>query len=96
MVPTPTDKNDKLANLVVILDSELPLNDKLIASLSQHSLRNIAQARPYISMHNAKKLAHAFLLSHIDYFNSLLTALSVIRLQLFQNIAVQVLTGTHK
>ncbi len=62
-------------------------------------LCNVAKIRPILSQKDAEKLVHAFVTSRLDYCNSLLsgcTKKSLKTLQLIQNAAARVLTGTRK
>lgn len=103
---------DKLANLTpyirsharnlgVILDSGLCL-DKQISSVVKNSfyqLRIISNLKSFLSHSDLEKVIHAFITSRLDYCNSLYLGLplsSLTRLQLVQNAAARLLTGTRK
>jgi len=83
----------------VIIDTHLTL-DSLIKSITKpafHHLRNIAKISPYLTLPDAEKLIHAFVISSIDYCNALFVGLpgkSIKRLQCIQNSAACVLTNT--
>ena len=62
-------------------------------------LKNIADIRRYLEKQAADKLIHAFVGSRLDYCNSLLVGIpeiSLAKLQMVQNIAARILTGTRK
>ena len=55
-------------------------------------LRRIGEIRPYLSMDSTKKLAVAFILSHLDYCNAMLAGFpdeKIAKLQRIQNSAAQ-------
>lgn len=88
-------------NLGVIFDQDLSFNShiKLISRTAFFHLRNIAKIRHILSLKDAEKLVHAFVTSRLDYCNSLLsgcTNQSLKTLQLVQNAAARVLTGTRR
>lgn len=55
-------------------------------------MRNIAMIKSFISAIDLDKLIHAFISSHLNYYNSLYTMLVSVRNQLVQNAAAQLLT----
>ncbi len=62
-------------------------------------LRNISKIRNILSKDDAEKLIHAFVSSRLDYCNSLLIGCpksSLRSLQLVQNAAARLLTGTNR
>uniref|UniRef100_A0AAZ1XEQ0 Reverse transcriptase domain-containing protein n=1 Tax=Oreochromis aureus TaxID=47969 RepID=A0AAZ1XEQ0_OREAU len=73
---------------------------KEITKTAFYHLRNIARIRQVLSSDTAEVLIHAFVSSHIDYCDALLSGLpkkSFRGLQmLIQNAAARVLTGTRK
>ena len=88
-------------NLGVIFDQDLSFNShiKQISRTAFFHLRNIAKIRSILSQSDAEKLVHAFVTSRLDYCNSLLSGCpsnSLKSLQLIQNAAARVLTGTSK
>jgi hypothetical protein len=91
----------KVRDLGVILDSCLTMNHH-ISNLCRSvflELRRLSQIRPYLSMEAAKKLASAFILSRLDYCNSLLAGLPDVkldRLQRLQNHAARVVLKKRK
>uniref|UniRef100_A0A8C6NY71 Reverse transcriptase domain-containing protein n=1 Tax=Nothobranchius furzeri TaxID=105023 RepID=A0A8C6NY71_NOTFU len=91
----------QVKNLGVILDSELTFipHIKNITKIGFYHLKNIARARPILSLANTETLMHAFIICRIDYCNALLSGLpkkSISGLQLLQNSAARVLTKTRK
>ncbi|MDF4350591.1 reverse transcriptase family protein, partial [Vibrio parahaemolyticus] len=88
-------------NLGVIFDQDLSFNSHLkqTSRTAFFHLRNIAKIRPILTRKDAEKLVHAFVTSRLDYCNSLLSgssSKSLKTLQLIQNAAARVLTGTKK
>ncbi len=88
-------------NLGVIFDQNLSFDShiKQISRTAFFHLRNIAKIRSILSQKDAEKLVHAFVTSRLDYCNSFLsgcTKKSLKTLQLIQNAAARVLTGTRK
>ncbi len=88
-------------NLGVIFDQDLSFDShiKQTSRTAFFHLRNIAKIRPILSQKDAEKLVHAFVASRLDCCNSLLsgcTKKSLKTLQLIQNAAARVLTGTRK
>ncbi|TKS71954.1 hypothetical protein D9C73_006029 [Collichthys lucidus] len=86
-------------NLGVVFDQDLSFNVhmKQISRTAFFHLRNIAKIRRTVSQADAEKLVHAFVTSRLDYCNSLLSGCSnksLRTLQLIQNAAARVLTGT--
>lgn len=91
----------QVKNLGVIFDSELCL-EKQISSVvknSYYQLRIISRLKSILSFQDLEKVIHAFITSRLDYCNSLYVGLpqsSLARLQLVQNAAARLLTGTKK
>ncbi|XP_038581024.1 uncharacterized protein LOC119907367, partial [Micropterus salmoides] len=88
-------------NLGVIFDQDMSFKShiKQISRTAFFHLRNIAKIRNILSKNDAEKLVHAFVTSRLDYCNSLLSGCSkksIKTLQLIQNAAARVLTGTRK
>ena len=88
-------------NLGFILDNDFKL-DKHISSVvksSFYQLRIIAKVKPYLPSKQLEMAIHAFISSRLDYCNSLYVGInqaSLKRLQLVQNAAARLLTGTKK
>ena len=88
-------------NLGVIFDQDMSFTThiKQISRTAFFHLRNIAKVRHFLSLKDAEKLVHAFVTSRLDYCNSLLSGCSsktLRTLQLIQNAAARILTGTRK
>ena len=88
-------------NLGVILDSELCLDKQICAAVKNcfYQLRVIAKIKPFLSPKDLEKIIHAFITSRLDYCNSLYIGLPqslLNRLQMAQNAAARLLTGTKK
>uniref|UniRef100_A0A8P4KLV1 Reverse transcriptase domain-containing protein n=1 Tax=Dicentrarchus labrax TaxID=13489 RepID=A0A8P4KLV1_DICLA len=88
-------------NLGVIFDQDLSFNShmKQTSRTAFFHLRNITKIRHILSQTDAEKQIHAFVTSRLDYCNSLLSGCpnkSIKTLQLIQNAAARVLTGTRK
>lgn len=66
---------------------------------SYNQLRIISRLKSILSFQDLEKVIHAFITSRLDYCNSLYVGLpqsSLARLQLVQNAAARLLTGTKK
>lgn len=88
-------------NLGVVFDQDLSFKAHIsqACKTAYFHLRNIAKIRNILSNSDAEKLIHAFVTSRLDYCNSLLAACpkSTLRnLQLVQNAAARILTGTKR
>ncbi len=62
-------------------------------------MRLISKIKPFLSRKDLEKVIHAFIFSRLDYCNSLYYGVqdkSLGRLQLIQNAAARLLTGTRK
>ena len=92
--------SNKVRNLGVQMDSNL-LMDQQISQIRQScffELRKISQLRPYLSKEVTNKLVCSFVLSRLDYCNSLLAGLpecKLKRLQLVQNHAARLVTKSR-
>uniref|UniRef100_A0A669CP39 Reverse transcriptase domain-containing protein n=1 Tax=Oreochromis niloticus TaxID=8128 RepID=A0A669CP39_ORENI len=99
--PAASHLTDAVRNLGVIMDSSFKL-DKQVSSVvksSFHQLRLISKAKSYIPYKDLEKLIHAFITTRLDYCNSLYMGLQLSllqRLQLVQNAAARLLTGSRK
>lgn len=88
-------------NLGVTFDTELKF-DKQINSVVKsgfYQLRNIAKLKPFLSFKELETVINVFIMSRLDYCNSLYSGVSqasIARLQLVQNAAARLLTGTKK
>uniref|UniRef100_A0A665ULH4 Reverse transcriptase domain-containing protein n=1 Tax=Echeneis naucrates TaxID=173247 RepID=A0A665ULH4_ECHNA len=88
-------------NLGVIFDQDMSFvpHIKQVSRAAFFHLRNIRKIRNILSQDDAEKLVHAFVTSRLDYCNSLLSRCpnkSLKGLQLIQNAAARILTGTRK
>ena len=86
--------SNKANNLGAFIDDELSLESQLnhVCKLSYLELRRLAHIRPYLNMDAMKKLVSAFVLSPLDYCNSLFAGLSndkTTKLQRIQNNAAR-------
>ncbi|XP_061470050.1 uncharacterized protein LOC133379228 [Rhineura floridana] len=92
---------EQVRSLGVLLDPLLSLEAQ-VASVAQNAfyqLRLVAQLRPYLSKEHLASVIHAMVTSRLDYCNALYVGLpmkTVRKLQLVQNAAARVLTGTKK
>ncbi len=88
-------------NLGVKFDSYLKFDKQIntmVKSCFFH-LRSIAKVKPFLSSSDFERIIHAFISVRLDYCNSLYVGISQVllnRLQLVQNVAARLLTGTHK
>ncbi len=87
-------------NLGVLLDSSLKFDKQInnvVRSCFFH-LRHLAKVKNLLSTQSFEKVIHAFVTSRLDYCNSLYYGInqsSMERLQLVQNAAARILTGTR-
>ena len=86
--------SNKANNLGVFIDNDLSMESQLnhVCKLSYLELRRLAHLRPYLNMDAMKKLVSAFVLSRLDYCNSLFAGLSndkTTKLQGIQNTAAR-------
>uniref|UniRef100_UPI000D3040EA uncharacterized protein LOC112434934 n=1 Tax=Maylandia zebra TaxID=106582 RepID=UPI000D3040EA len=93
--------SNAVRNLGVIFDQDMSFNThiKQICKTAFLHLRNISKVRNILSQSDAEELVHAFITSRLDDCNSLLSGCpknSLKSLQLIQNAAARVLTGTRK
>ena len=88
-------------DLGVILDSSLKFDRQINAVVKGafFQLRQISKIKPFLSRLDLEKVIHALISSRLDYCNSLysgITSASLNRLQLVQNAAARLLTGTRR
>ena len=97
--PLSMNLRNTVKNLGVHLDSSLNFNKQVssVVSSSFYQLRTIAKLKPILSHRDLETVIHAFITSRLDYCNSLyhgLTQSTLSRLQMVQNSAARLLTGT--
>ena len=90
-----------VTNLGVKLDSALKLDKQVNAVVSSgfYHLRLHARIKSVLSFSDLERAIHAFISTRLDYCNALYAGLnqaSMARLQLVQNAAARLLTGTRK
>ena len=88
-------------NLGVIMDSAFKFQKQIssVVKTSFFQLRLLAKVKPYIPPKQLEIAIHSFISTRLDYCNSLYTGIdqySLKRLQLVQNAAARMLTGTKK
>ena len=99
--PLASHSSPHAKNLGVFLDSSFKLS-KQVSSVVQASffqLRLLAKVKPYLPPKDLERVIHALITSRIDYCNSLYFGIdqaSLHRLQVVQNAAARLLTGTRK
>ena len=90
-----------LSNLGFKMDSDFKLHNQ-ISSVTRSCffhLRRLAKVKPFLSQQHFQSVIHAYITSRLDYCNSLYFGASqkeLARLQLVQNAAARLLTGTKK
>ena len=95
------NSSSTVRNLGVLFDQDLSFKahmNQTCRSAFFH-LRNISRIRNLLSKSDAEKVIHAFVTSRIDYCNSVLAGCpksSLKTLQLVQNTAARILTGTKR
>ncbi len=92
-----TVTSSTVKNLGVVLDSNLSFENCIshVTKTAFLHLRNIAKLRKIKPVSDAEKLLHAFMISKLDYCNTLLggcLASSLNKLQIVQNAVARVLT----
>ncbi|KAK6174094.1 hypothetical protein SNE40_017434 [Patella caerulea] len=90
---------ESIKNLGVFFDSNFQFNThiNLTCKKINFHLYNIGKLRPFIDIDTTKMLVNAFVLSNLDYCNSLLfnlPALQINKLQKLQNRAARIVTQT--
>lgn len=96
-----TTPSSTVRNLGVTFDQDLTFNSHIqnVGRSAFFHLRNIAKIRGFLSFKDAEKIIHAFVTSRLDYCNSVLAGCpnsSLRTLQLIQNSAARLLTGTRR
>ena len=90
-----------VSNLGVKLDNALKLDKQIsaVVSSSFYHLRLLSQIKPVLSFIDLERVIHAFISTRLDYCNALYAGLNqgtISRLQLVQNAAAHLLTGTRR
>ena len=90
-----------VSNLGVKLDNGLNLDKQIsaVVSSSFYHLRLLSQIKSVLSFSDFERVIHAFISTRLDYCNALYAGLnkgSIARLQLVQNAAARLLTGTRR
>ncbi|XP_064205653.1 uncharacterized protein LOC135262574, partial [Anguilla rostrata] len=88
-------------NLGVKVDADLKLDSQVraVVKSSFYHLRQLAKIKPILSRQQFEIVIHAFITTRLDYCNALyvgVSASSISRLQMVQNAAARLLTGTRK
>ncbi|XP_061443806.1 uncharacterized protein LOC133365612 isoform X9 [Rhineura floridana] len=91
---------EQIHSLRVLLESSLSLETQVasVARSAFYQLRLVAQLRPYRDRDNLASVVHALVTSKLDYCNGLYVGLplkTVQKLQLVQNAAARLVTGTR-
>ena len=101
LVPLAQYLKPTLSNLGFKMDSDFKL-DKQISAVTKScffQLRQLAKIKPFLSRRHFETVVDAYITSRLDYCNSLYigaSQLAISRLQLVQNAAARMLTGTRK
>ncbi len=90
-----------ITNLGVKIDSDFKFDSQIraVVKSSFFQLRQLAKIKPYLTRQNFETVIHAFVTTRLDYCNALYVGVSgssVARLQMVQNAAARLLTGTRK
>lgn len=90
-----------LSNVGVRMDSVFNLDKQISAVVKSNffKLRQLAKVKQILSKQDFEMIIHALITSHLDYCNSLyygVSQSSLSRLQLVQNAAARLLTGTRR
>ena len=92
---------NKAKNLGVVLDSSLSMDSQInhISKVTYLEIRRLGHLRSYLDIKEASTLASAFILSRLDYCNSLLAGLpndKLDKLQRIQNSAARLVLRRSK
>ena len=90
---------DQVCNLGVLMDNKMSMESHINATIKSCSyhIRNLGKIRKYLNQQATEQLVHAFISSRLDMGNALLYGLPnnlIRRLQLKQNTAARLVTGT--
>uniref|UniRef100_A0A8C5I3C7 Reverse transcriptase domain-containing protein n=1 Tax=Gouania willdenowi TaxID=441366 RepID=A0A8C5I3C7_GOUWI len=91
----------KVTSLGVTIDSDFKFDKQINGVLKSgfYHLRLLSKVKPFLSFNLFEQVVHAFISSRLDYCNALYSGISqkaLYRLQLVQNAAARLLTGTKK
>lgn len=91
----------QVKNLGIICDSALKFDKQInqVVKINFFQLRLVAKIKSFVTRKDLEKIVHAFIFSRLDYGNALYYGVqhkSLNRLQLVQNAAARLLTGTRK
>ncbi len=101
MGPLSGNLHSHVRNLGVTFDSALTFEKQINAVVRScfYQLKNIAKMKSFLTLRDMESVIHAFISSRLDYCNGLYLGVSqslLSRLQLVQNAAARLLTGTRK
>jgi len=90
-----------VTNLGVKIDPDLKLDRQIrsVVKTSFFQLRQLAKIKPFLSKQHFETVIHAFVTTRLDYCNALYVGVSgssIAHLQMVQNAAARLLTGTRK
>ena len=99
--PLQPNVTTSIKNLGFTFDSALTFNKQIssVVKGSFYQLRTIAKLKSILTHTDLITITHAFITSRLDYCNSLYLGLpqsSISRLQIVQNAAARLITGTRK
>ena len=92
---------NQVKNVGIICDSALKFDKQInqVVKMSFFQLRLIAKMKSFVTRKDLEKIVHAFIFTRLDYGNALYYGVhqkTLNRLQLVQNAAARLLTGTRK
>lgn len=95
------DLHPVVTNLGVKTDSNFKLDKQInaVVKSSFYHLHLLAKVKPFLSFNSFEQATHAFISSRLDYCNALYIGINhnaLSRIQLVQNSAARLLTGTKK
>ena len=94
------DPSVKVRNLGTILDNSISMDAHInqVCKIAFYHIHNIRRVSKYLSQECLKTLIHAFVMSQLDYCNSLLYGLpkyQISKLQRVQNTAARLFNNEH-
>ena len=95
------DPSVNVRNLGMIFDNSISMDTHInqVCKTAFYHIHNIRRISKYLSQESLKTLVHAFVMSRLDYCNSLLYGLPkyrISKLQQVQNAAARLITNTRK